>query len=329
VKKFAAENSDPTKISWARALMMQLDKFRSVEYIDNRIRKAMYRPFCKQWLYFHKSLNEMTYLNEYLFPEPDSENIVISVNVGDALKNFGAIATNLIPDKALSAPGQCFPLFIYDQRIGTDLFDSVDLSQNGYIKKSGISDKTLKKYREFYGDSIESVDIFYYVYGLLNSPAYKLKYASDLAKSMPGIPMLSDFGTYRSVGQRLIDLHLNYDSLNTYGLHEETFKIFNKSTKIDIKFLGKSKDKLPNRVSLGEGIEISDIPEEAFTYKIYGKSPIEWVMDRYNFETDASSGITNDPQDWGKNYPQKLFSQLITMSLFTVEAINKLPIKLI
>ena len=329
VKKFAANNSDPTKISWARALMMQLDKFRNIDYLDNRIRKAMYRPFCKQWLYFHKNLNEMTYLNDYFFPEPDSENIVISANVGDALKNFGAIATNLIPDKALSAPGQCFPLFIYDQRVGADLFESVDLSQNGYVKRSGISDKTLTRYREFYGDAIESLDIFHYVYGLLNSPVYKQNYAMDLAKSMPGIPMLSDFGTYSSVGKRLMDLHINYDSLDPYGLNEASFENFSKGDKIDIKFISKSKDKLPNRISLGEGIEISDIPEEAFSYKIYGKSPVEWVMDRYSFVTDDVSGITNDPLDWGRNYPQKLVSQLINMSLFTVEALNKLPNKLI
>ena len=325
VKEFVEEKSDLSKISWSRSLMMQLEKHKEINFQEANIQQALYRPFCKQWLYFDKSMIEMVYLTERFFPKPEYKNTVISVNVGDARKDFGVIATNLIPNKALSDPGQCFPLYIYEESTAEDLFSSAESSLGGYLQKSGISERTLREYRSEYGDSVGDVDIFHYVYGLLNSPAYQNAYKQDLSKSMPGIPKLSDFGTYRDVGAELMNLHLNYDSLEPFGVLERDLKGTSWGSVLEIRYINASKGVAPTRISLGHGIEIADIPEEAFLYKLYGKTPMDWLLDRYQTKQDELSGLVNDPNDWGNGYTQLLMAQLINMSLLTNVALKKLP----
>ncbi len=76
---------------------------------------------------------------------------------------------------------------------------------------------------------------------------------------------------------------------------------------------------------------IENIPLEAYTYIINGKSAIEWVMERQGVSTHKDSGIVNNANDWAietmKNprYPLELLQRVITVSLETVEIVNNLP----
>ena len=49
-------------------------------------------------------------------------------------------------------------------------------------------------------------------------------------------------------------------------------------------------------------IRITNIPLKAYDYKVNGRSPIEWVMDRYQVKTDSDSGIKNDPNKWAEEH---------------------------
>lgn len=65
-------------------------------------------------------------------------------------------------------------------------------------------------------------------------------------------------------------------------------------------------------------------------YVVNGRSPVEWIMDRYQVKTDKASGITNDPNDWaiehGKpRYILDLLLSVMTVSLKTQEIVNSLP----
>ena len=148
----------------------------------------MYRPFCKQWLYFDRQLNEMVYQVPKLFPTPKHENLVISLNATDARKPFGAIITDVIPNLALSDPGQCFPLFYYDESDpGVDLF-SAEAQADLYSRRDAITDATLARYHTRYGNDLTKADIFFYVYGLLHSSEYKHRFAAGLEKDDPAHP---------------------------------------------------------------------------------------------------------------------------------------------
>lgn len=79
-----------------------------------------------------------------------------------------------------------------------------------------------------------------------------------------------------------------------------------------------------------EYVTITGIPEAESNYKIGGRSPLEWVIDRYYVKTDKASGIVNDPNDWLREqhkprYVVDLIRSLITVSMHTQELVAALP----
>ena len=66
-------------------------------------------------------------------------------------------------------------------------------SGTGYERHDAISPRTLDRCRERYGDQVTADDVFHYVYGLLHSPEYTSRFAAELGKMIPRIPMVEDF----------------------------------------------------------------------------------------------------------------------------------------
>ena len=76
-----------------------------------------------------------------------------------------------------------------------------------------ISDTALNAFRNHYrDDSITKDAIFDYIYGILHAPSYRDEFANDLSKMIPRIPFAPDFRAFAEAGQRLADLHLNYET---------------------------------------------------------------------------------------------------------------------
>jgi hypothetical protein len=65
---------------------------------------------------------------------------------------------------------------------------------------------------------ITKEDIFYYVYGVLHNPEYRSKYELNLKREFPRIPFYDDFYQWVNWGKKLMDLHLNYSSIELYNL---------------------------------------------------------------------------------------------------------------
>ena len=85
----------------------------------------------------------------------------------------------------------------------------------------------MKEVRNRFGGSraITKEHIFYYVYGLLHSKQYRERFADDLKKSLPRIPIVDnvqDFMAFYKAGKELADLHLNYErGINTEAVGNE------------------------------------------------------------------------------------------------------------
>lgn len=221
-------NYDSTKFTWDAA-QKETDLPRGKKYMfeECSIRLANYRPFFKQVVYMNRNLNNRVYQLPQLFPTPSHKNIVIGVKgVGD--KDFSCLISNCIPDLQVLFNGQCFPLYWYEEAKNTfhkggmdDLFASAN-DETQYIQRDGITDWILQEVRSRYGNSrvITKEHIFYYVYGLLHSPQYRERFAADLKKSLPRIPIvdkLEDFLAFYKAGKKLADLHLNYEQ----GINEK------------------------------------------------------------------------------------------------------------
>lgn len=211
----AVVNTDPAKIKWDKKLYAHALKGIKHSFNRNNIRQAYYRPFFKQWLYYDKDFNWSQYQLPKLFPTSESENLLICVS-GVGSKNFSCLITDCIPDLQFMFNGQCFPLYWYEkkkQRQAT-LFDSAE--EGDYVRHSGVSDWMLAQVRERFGSSraIDREVIFYYVYGLLHGEDYRSRFADDLRKSLPRIPItpdVRDFFAFSKAGEELARLHLGYE----------------------------------------------------------------------------------------------------------------------
>ena len=245
---------------------------------------------------------------------------------------------------------QCFPLYWYEERKDTtkSLFGD-ELAEEKYIRRDGITDWILKEVRKRFGNSkaITKEHIFFYVYGILHSPQYRKRFAADLKKSLPRIPIVDsveDFMAFYKAGKALAELHLNYEQVpaspdvnviqalvdpkpgytdfDCYAVDKIVFpKVRNEAGKLVA-------DK--SRIIYNSNITIENIPAKAYEYVVNGKSAIEWIMERYAISQDSKSLIINDPNAWSREHknPTYIFDLLlsvINLSVQTVDIVNKLP----
>src|SRR5699024_3612103 len=97
---------------------------------------------------------------------PEHPNYGFMLNGVGTHHEFGALATDCLPNLHLMHTGQFFARYTYTKtEDGTlDLGNAVD----GYQKLDNITDATLKTYRSWYGSEVTKDDIFAFVYGLLH-----------------------------------------------------------------------------------------------------------------------------------------------------------------
>ena len=80
-----------------------------------------------------------------------------------------------------------------------------------------------------------------------------------------------------------------------------------------------------------EFITVSGIPVRAFEYKLSGESVLEGIMKKWIFGQHRKSGIVNDTNQYAiKNvgdprYPLDLLCRMVTVSLETLDIVDKLP----
>ena len=334
-------NMDPTKISWSPALLVAHKSHKDIKVVAESIRESMYRPFCKEQLYSEPSLIERPGLLSKLFPTPAHENVAITLPGPGSAGEFYALAIDMIPALGVATSLQVFSLYTYEPVIEDDGGLNLNLGGgevvDGYTRKENITDATLAAYRGTYGDEgIAKEDIFYYIYALLHHPEYREKYAADLMKMLPRIPLVKGFWEYSRVGRALAKLHLGYESVEPYPLDEvvsspapedleERFEFY----RVQKMKFGPKKDK--TRIQYNGHLTLKGIPEEVYNYILMGnRSALEWVIDRYQVKTDKKSLITNDPNDYCRavnnpRYIVDLIKRLVTVSLETQKLVGTLP----
>lgn len=317
---------DKTKIKWSEDLIKRLLRGHSIK-IDDNIRDIMYRPFVKKKLYFDPIVLDRIgkWLN--ITPTKNDRNLNITFSVPPLKKTFSALAINIISDIHCMEQAQSIPVEWINDNTQGSLFEFAGFGQN----EDTLNDKAISLFKERYGDkSITSSSVFSYIYAVLNSKSYREKYSNNLGKEMPRIPFLKDFEKWSEIGKKLIDLHLNYEKTPAYQEVKIEYKKKD-MTKDDyrvtkIKFLSKDRK---DTIIFNDNITISNIPLEAYDYVVNGRSPLEWVMDQYQYTADKESGIIDDPnlydEEKGGKYVFDLILSLITVSLETQKLIKELP----
>lgn len=345
MKPEAFVDRDPKKVAWSANLYKYVNNGTELYPDASCLRLSAYRPFVKQWLYFDEHLNERQGQNQSLFPTVNDENLVIVVTAG---KSPAALITNLIPNLHLIGDSQCFPLYYYQRAEPLEgLFANSDSSTT---RRDAITDETLAVFRTVYprafdafgkrkprpknqgGIEITKEDIFYYIYGILHSPEYRERFDSNLKKELPRIPLAEDFVAFSNAGRNLARLHLDYEELEPWPVEEVGDSVDPGPVK-KIKWAKKrnpstgKKENDYTTLIYNDNLTIRDIPAAAQRYVVNGRSPLDWVIDRYQVKTDGPSGITNDPNDYSDDprYIIDLIEKLVRVSMETMEIVDSLP----
>ncbi|OQS35921.1 DEAD/DEAH box helicase [Chromobacterium haemolyticum] len=342
-------DTDPTKISWTRALKADLAKDRSLSYMSSSLVSSLYRPFSKQWVYFNRNLNEYVYQLPRIFPDSECKNRVIQINAKYNGVGFISLISDHLPDLHCNGDSQCFPLYLYEEADAhpakqpqqDSLFDSQSAvaANVGRTRRDAITDEGLAHFVAAYpGEMISKEDIFYYVYGLLHSQDYRERFADNLSKELPRIPCVkgaTNFWHFSQAGRALAELHLHYEKVPMYegakvDAGGKTLTSANYRVE-KMKYGKKGKDKDLTTLHYNSWITVTDIPLEAYEYVVNGKPALDWVVERQCVKPDKDSGIVNDANDWAietmnnPRYPLELFLRVITVSLETMKIVKALP----
>ena len=328
---------DATQISWNDSLISKCQQNIELKGHEKCIINGVYRPYCKQNLFYDSNWIQRTYQMPKIFPNAQNSNIVICVNgLGGTKEQSAIISNNILDLNVLNSGTQCFPLYWYEENKNKQMTLFDDDSNTDYIRHDGISDWILKEVRKRFGDtkSLTKEHIFYYVYGLLHSQGYRERFADDLKKSLPRIPILDrvdDFMTFYKAGKQLAELHLNYEIEEPCP----TVKVDYLASELTDEDFYVTKMKFPSKeqkdtIIYNDKIRITNIPSEAYDYVVNGKSAIEWIMERYAVTIDKNSLIKNDPNDWSKEhgkprYILDLMLSVINVSVKTMQIVNSLP----
>ena len=305
-------NRNESFVKWTRKLEQLLDKCKLIEFDEQNLIPIMYRPFTKKWIYYQNEVVESP--GQWYKKFGESNKVIVTTGRG-ASRDFSALVSIQIPNLDLQEKGQGF--MRYDNEVDeTSLFQNNDNMNQEFADKIGLN----------------LDDTFAYVYGVLNSKEYQEKYANDLKKDFARIPIVKNKERYVEVGQKLMDLHLNYEEVPVYdGVGITTAE--NPSYKVSKMRFAKKRDEKGKSVNdlstiiFNSDITISNIPEKTYEYVVNGRSAIEWIMDQYQVKTDKKSGITDDPNDYSddEKYIFNLLLRIINVSIQTVELINSLP----
>ncbi|TRU47341.1 MAG: DNA methyltransferase [Microcystis aeruginosa Ma_QC_Ch_20071001_S25] len=259
VDKFIAERN---LIKWSSRI--KRDKLRKEKTdIFNRedLRESHYRPFVKRYIYFSYIPIDIKGSQHLFFSKKSSSNHVICF-ANNEQTDILVLAINTLCDLNFCARGSsCFALYTYDE--------------NGN-RVDNITDWGLQQFQNHYKDkNLTKLDIFHYTYGVLHNPEYRTKYELNLKRKFPRLPFYDNFYQWVEWGSKLMELHINYETVEPYPL-----------TRIDTNNNLKPKTKLKadrekNSINLDDITFLQDIPKIAWEYKLGNRSALEWILDQY------------------------------------------------
>ena len=335
----ASRNNAPNRIRFDREFLLTLRRNIPLEPDALKCRVSLYRPFCKQYLYFEPYCINTVYRIPALFPTSAAPNQVIGVTGRGAGGGFSTLITDATPDlNLLEAGAQCSSRWRYEAHDphSPDAWAQTDNTGletvPGYRRVDNITDWCRQQFRTQYPAlQITKDDIWSYLYGLLHAPDYRAKYRNDLAKDLPRIPFAADFGAFRDAGAELAELHLGYETCPEYelqvdvnGVGDSVYRLSNKT----MKWGGTQKEPDRSMLHVTDYATLRGIPEAAQAYVVNGRTPLEWAVDRLHIRHDQESGIINDPNAWFADSPAELIShlrRLVQVSVETTRIVAGLP----
>jgi predicted helicase len=325
------------KVKWSRDLKRKFRQGQRADFGEGKIQDSLYRPFTRKHLFFHRMLVDTPgSFDEFLPTEKaEKENLLLIVPGIGSRTPYGVLAgNNLVSLDFAFEKVTCFPLFTY--------------SKDGTHRQDNLTPKARTLFQIFYDDDgITRADVFHYVYAILNHPGYRNRFAENLKRDLPRIPLVAADGSLHAppepgkrdnrmpsnkdaavfhafvdAGRKLVDLHIDYESVTRFPLDE----VENRSVPLNwrVETMKLTKDK--SAIVYNEFLTLSGIPPEVFDYKLGNRSALEWIIDQYRVTKDEQDNIASDPNRADdEKYIVNLIGKVITVSLDTMRIVKSLP----
>ena len=262
-------------IKWSRDLRNEFQRGRRIVYNDGNRIQSLYRPFVVKHHFADFTTNDVLTRNHYEMFGADlrQPNKVICFSGVASTKPFQVLATNNLFGFDTLEKTQCLPLYRY----------TADGERVSNITEWGLQ-RINEHYRLEWGKDFEQVagedgitaeDIFAYTYAVLHDPVYRYDYGVDLLREFPRLPLYHDFDLWAKMGQRLLDLHIGFESAEPYPLERR-----DKDGVTPHRAILRA-DQERSIITLDEQTTLSGVPPDAWRYQLGSRSALEWVLDQY------------------------------------------------
>jgi predicted helicase len=273
----------------------------------------------------------------------DLPETFLVINSKNNSQDFFCLSTNKICDVLFTDNIQCIPLCYYTKG-GTRQDNITDwafqLFNNYYRQNEPSSPVCYAGSRELREEflldipvvnSISKGAIFQYVYAVLHHPAYRRKYELKLKEESPRIPLYDHFQQWATWGKRLMDLHINYQTVTPYSLERKNVVIETKSG-FDINNLQKAilkEYQEEGKIEIDTITTLSGIPATAWEYRLGNRSAIECILDQYKDKKPGGSDILKQFSTYKfidyKELVIDLLKKACTVSVETVKVVGEMP----
>ncbi|MFZ5486105.1 MAG: type ISP restriction/modification enzyme [Pseudomonadota bacterium] len=266
------------EIKWTRAVKSDLATGIRYDTGQGAVIASAYRPFDTRFLHFNGRLIEVQYQQKKLFGENGEEpNMVIVFTDAGSQKPFMALISSHVFDYhfvGAAAAASGVGLYRYEDGVRTD----------------NITDWALQQFRKHYAaeagkgkaqPAIDKEAIFHYCYAVLHDPVYRDKYAQNLRREFPRIPLYADFWRWADWGRELMALHVGYESAPPFALtRHDTPDTAARAAGLAPKVLLKS-DPAAGCIVLDSETTLRGVPPEAWAYRLGNRCAIDWVLDQH------------------------------------------------
>ncbi|MES2884800.1 MAG: type ISP restriction/modification enzyme [Pseudomonadota bacterium] len=180
--------------------------------------------------------------------------------------------------------------------------------------------------------------IFAYVYAVLHHPAYRAKYALNLKRELPRIPLYgeaADFKKWAAWGEQLLTLHTGFEQAAPFALMRseapsppaplpQAGEGSQSAPKCKLKA-----DKAAGCIEVDAATTLSGIPATAWDYKLGNRSALEWVLDQYKEGTPRDPTIAAHFNTYRfadyKEHVIDLLQRVTTVSVETMRIVGQMP----
>ena len=170
---------------------------------------------------------------------------------------------------------------------------------------------------------ISKDDIFHYVYAVLHDPIYREKYAPNLKREFPRIPFYPDFRRWADWGEKLMQLHIGYETIAPWKLRRTDVKD-EKAARAGVapKTILKA-DKDNGIIVLDSETQLSGVPKTAWDYRLGNRSGLEWILDQYKEKTPKDPTIRERFNTYRfADYKEKVVDLLLRVTRVSVETME-------